>query len=338
MKKYLALILVGLATTFTFTSCDDDKDVTRQMVEFTVDPSTVISPFLPCEVVDGELETLSSYQKLRVSFFIYDDQGIKVYENATELSNYTRTVKETPHLAPGEYRLVVVSTIFKPSDNVEFWDLEDFDRLSTAKIVSENRLGFESNILGLSVGRFTVDDSGTQGYDVELEPYGAMFVNMYFNIHKYSQFEKIGLVSNRTAESLSFNGVGSISLAVKSDGNRFNWWKSYCVPADLSLDAVYNYQFVLPIDNMSLKFQGETTDSYVDLSDSWTFDLKKGECYAFILDLDDEGSISAAGGLIGEGRSSINISGLEGAAASMDNADASVSVADLPFEPFQPAN
>lgn len=289
MKKYLSILAVIF--TVVMSSCSNDDIPTSQSTTFTISPTSVIDPILDCEVISGELETLPSGFGLHVQLLIYNSNGELVAHEEETLPNYTSLMKRELYLPSGDYRALAITDVKSP--NVNYWEFENLENLSGATIKSTNYLGYQWKILGLQSGHFTVDNGVAKDFRMTPTAYGALFTVIYNNIHKYSDVVNLGLAANRTADKMVFNSVGIPTLTVESNNNDFYWWNNYITVEEITGSIAYRYSFQLPISNYSLQFEAETSDSYVTLSDTWTIDVKSGDGYIFLINLDDEGKITS---------------------------------------------
>jgi len=307
MKKYLAIFAVLF--TVILSSCSNDDIPMSQSTTFTINPTSVIDPLLECEVVAGELETLPAGFGLHVQLFIYNSNGELIKHEEETLSNYTSIMKREFYLPSGDYRALAITDVQSP--NVNYWEFENMENLSGATIKSTNYLGYQWKILGLQSGHFTIEDGETKDFRMTPTAYGALFTVGYQNIHAYNDVVNLGLAANRTADKLVFNSVGNPTLTVESNNNEFNWWNNYITVADESDSFVYRYSFQLPISKYSLEFEAETNNSFVSLSNQWTLDLKAGDGYIFLINLNDDGKITTDASKVAGSRSNASMPLLE---------------------------
>lgn len=307
MKKYLAVFAVLF--TVILSSCSNDDIPMSQSTTFTITPTTVIEPLLECEVVSGELETLPSGFALHVQLLIYNSNGELIKHEEETMSNYTGLMKREFYLPSGDYRALAITDV--QSSTVNYWDFEGLENLSGATIKSTDYLGYQWKILGLQSGHFTVEDGKTKDFRMTPTAYGALFAVGYNNIHRFSDIVNLGLASNRLADKLVFNSVGNPTLTVESNNNEFHWWNNYITVADETESFAYRYSFQLPISNYGLEFEAETSDSYITLSNSWTIDVKAGDGFVFLINLDDNGEITTQVSQVAGSRSTNSMSILD---------------------------
>lgn len=304
MKKYLVIFTV--LCTVILSSCSNDDVTMCSTTTFTIQPSTVINPLLECEIQDGELETLPAGFALHVQLLIYNSDGVLVRHEEETHPNYTSLMKCQFDLPVGEYRALAITDVQAQNQEgtINYWEFEHLENLSGATIKSTKYLGYQWKILGLQSGHFTVEERTAK--DIKMSPtaYGTLFVVGYNNIFTYNDITLLGLASNRASDKLVFNSVGNPTLTVESNNNEYMWWNNYITLADESSSFAYRYSFQLPISNYSLEFEAELADgSYERLSNPWTLDLKAGDGYIFLIDLNSDGKIETSASKVAGTRS-----------------------------------
>lgn len=307
MKKYLTIFAVLF--TVILSSCSNEDIPVSQSTTFTINPTSVIEPLLECEIVAGELETLPSGFGLHVQLFIYNSNGELIQHEEETLPNYTSLMKREVYLPSGDYRALAITDV--KASTTDYWEFENMDNLSGATIKSRDKLGYQWKILGLQSAHFTVEDGQAKDFRMTPTAYGALFTVGYQNIHAYSDVVNLGLAANRSADKLVFNSVGNPTLTVESNNNEFNWWNNYITVAEESDSFVYRYSFQLPISKYSLEFEAETTDSYITLSNQWTLDLKAGDGFIFLINLNDDGEITTQASQVAGSRANTDFPILE---------------------------
>lgn len=298
MKKYIYFFATALLAAFT--SCSNDEIEIANAISVKVDPSGVISPFT-FELDAGELESFPTSYRLRTRTLAYNEKGLLTAADTTFLTNYKSRVDIELYLPKGEYTLLTITDVVRREDNettFEYWKLTDDQDLNLAKISDTGYIGHQMSILGIASRHASVV-SGTESYTMNPTPAGALLLIYNANIHQYSILEQIDLEMNRACDFISFNSYGEYVATPENHNNQFDWRCSTLEPADFpNSDNIYDYAFLFPMDNVKFKFAGySSTDGY-NLSDEMLTSLNPGDEYLFMLDLNDNGSITTNWGLL----------------------------------------
>ncbi|MBR4566270.1 MAG: hypothetical protein IKO17_04915 [Prevotella sp.] len=292
MKKYIS-ILFAAAIAF-MVSCTNDEIEVAKGVAVKVNPSGVISPF-SFEINAGELESFTTNYKLRIRVLAYNDKGLLAAADTSYLTNYASIMNSTLYLSEGSYKIIAVTDVVELNNNktikLAFWNMTNIEDLNTVKISDNGYIGGKNKILGIASQNLTVSGKGSS-ITLNPEPAGALLLIYYDDIHKYSDVTEYKILTNRSCDYLTFDSYGQYVTTPENRNNTYNWRISYIKPKDssmISYNTVYRWSFIFPINNISFKFVYSTaSQTNVNITPDMTVNLKKGEEYAFILDLKDE--------------------------------------------------
>lgn len=288
MKRYFYLLFAFVAV---LTSCSNDDITISSTTSFRINPSTVIAPFT-WEWEAGDLESFDTDYQLRIRLLIYDMDGILVTEDTQYFSNYSVLMTSALDLTPGAYTAVAITDLVGRSASAveEYWTLSDHQRLADTHIDDAGYIGGKNKILGISNRSITISNDTQNEFTIDVHPVGSIFFVWYRNIHTFDFVNRYTLVCSKTAESCVFDSNGSFSIVAENNNGSYDWRISYVDPASYEDAAgVYDYFYVLPVTNLNLKFEYDTSSSERnDLTDVMTINPQAGEEWAFILDLQNE--------------------------------------------------
>lgn len=278
MKKYMIMCMAVVA--LLFASCkNEDISISRE-VSFEVNPYTVIRDFT-FDPMDW-MNELPSDGKLRVRLLVYDTNGDLVQSKEQQLSRYDEKMNVCLQLANGLYTAIVITDIVRNNNNVpEYWTLDGENKLSSMKIFNAGYIS-RLNMLGIAKQQFFVESGSSNSYSIDVKPAGTLMVSIVKGIHKYDGLgiQYYQLVTNKTCESCSFNNEGEWNSNVAA---AINIRMSVLYPEDWN-NTGYFYDFELPLGQTSLKWQADGT---IDVTDALSVDMKAGEEYASVLDLEE---------------------------------------------------
>lgn len=304
--KRISFILTSVII-LVLSSCSNDDIPVRVATTFKINPANVIQPF-SYEINPGDLEGVDSDNALRIRLLVYNSDDVLVQEETQYLSNYASIVSTSVNLEDGYYTAVAITDIVEKSGEViswACWELSDEKMLTTAKITDLGYIGGQAKILGIGSKKFSVTGIRSQEISINPTPAGAVVCVLWRHIHAYDNFiERIALMQNRSSDYLVLNKDGGYNVAIKNNNNEFNWYTGYTDPADYSVENVYGYYFMFPMNNVGFRFSLDTAVGESINTDSYTFDIKAGSEYYFVIDLEDsDGDISYGGYEITSARS-----------------------------------
>lgn len=297
MKKYISLMIIAIVAILS--SCSNDDITITTSYTFNVNASGVVKPFF--EAQSGELEKYEdANEKVRIRLLIYNANGELVAQESNYYSNYNTQLKASKLLAAGNYTVIGISDVVYMSGNsveTEFWKLSGESKLSELKIIDGGMIGLEAKILGLAKYSLTIGDNQSSSLNVDLQPAGALLYSFVWKPEGWvvgeASVNKWELYANKIQEGLSFDASGNYSVLEKYDPEhtyilaKLDAKNNYSY-GDLYLN--YTFTYVLPMNNLSVKFRARTTENTTGtVGTGTTLNLKAGDEYACHLDMYDEG-------------------------------------------------
>lgn len=269
-----------------FTSCTNDDITISQATNFKINPSTVIEPFT-YENNPGELEGISALYRLRIRLLIYNTAGNLLEEETQLFTSYATTMGVSKSLSKGEYIAIAISDIIAKDNSATFWDLTNYESLSTATITNGDLIGdYGREILGIAKYQFTVSDTEDPDISIDILPAGSLFMISYWGTQRYSDVEFFELAVSKNIIDCKFDKQGNFTPTWENcdfnkrvnthqqDGNDGNKY--------------YHYAYILPTSNLKIKYRAYSTEGeYVDLTPEMNVSPKAGEEYWVIVDLDE---------------------------------------------------
>lgn len=275
------IVLAVLLVTLLFASCKNEDIALQRKVNFTVNPSEVISGFT-YEVNEGELESFGSNHKLRIHLLVYDEMGLLVDGNTQYLTNYQEIMNSSFLLCDGEYTVVAITDVVKFDGGVtsNYWNITEIDRLSSLIVSDAGNLGGKDKILGISNYHCNVKE-GWVDHTIHVKPAGALFAVKSSNIHYYNTVLRYKLGMNKNSDYCTFNSDGSSVVAVENGGENYEWHSGCFDPQDYnSSNECHYYHFVLPLGRTAFQWMGKTEDSiWRYAGDNMSADIGLGEEY-----------------------------------------------------------
>lgn len=283
MKKIIfeLFALVGIIS-----SCTNDDITISNSITFKVNPQTVVDNLY--EYKAGDLTSLGSSYKLNVSLFIYNSEGILVDKVSDQYSAYTHMMTANIDLPADSYTAVAETHV---SGDVEFWNIEGTEHLSTFKITDNEYIGGKSKILGLSIRKFNIEDDA-KTIDIDVENAGAVACVRFSNWNKYTNVKTYALMGKQSCDYITFdtNGNNDYSLRSSSSYTYYKYLQNY----NSNYSGSFGYFFTFPIKNASFRFYAETTNKEsVPIGPEFVDDVKKGASYLFQYVCNDEGDDKA---------------------------------------------
>lgn len=293
MKKFyiMAMALFGLLVS----SCENDDIMISSTVNFTVDASTLASSLAVAEVNPGDLEVLGSDDRLVVDLLIYNENG-ELVESATEkFTNYDVRMKyPAKKVTSGNFTVLAISHIEDISDNISYWDIKNKQKLEGLQVVDAGYIGGQSKIFGLAYQNVSIGGT-SQDIQLKLSPVGSILRVQYYNIHygwnlggePVTSYE---LVTNKTADSFVFSRTGQAN--VQADSSDDYVWRLDLLSDmdDYSVNNIYSYEYVLPMNNVRVMFRGYSDAGYDSWGSQYTFNFQSGISYYAALDIQNDDS------------------------------------------------
>lgn len=289
MKKILYLAVMTVVAFFA--SCSNKEIEVGYSLNVKVDPSEVVSPFVPFYA--GDLDACPSGYMLRVHVYAYNAEGVLKGSGVSYLNNYGSIASVDLHVPTGMYNIIAVTDVVKgtASDiDLEYWSFSGQESISSLKVSETDYISHSRGILGIANGQYNVTASNAT-FMMKPKAAGALLISYIRNIHQYSSVTYYELDVNRNSDYLSFSSTGDYLTSVKNNNNSFDWRLSAVEPADHpNVNNVYDYIFLLPVSNISFHYSFKQrlsgSDKWYETSDL-TYTLKAGDEYLFVLDMYD---------------------------------------------------
>lgn len=193
------------------------------------------------------------------------------------------------YLPAGSYTAVAETHV--SGSSVEHWSIEGTERLSTFKIIDNEKVGGRDKILGLSIRKFNIEGDA-KTIDIDVENAGAVACVQFWNWNKYTNVKRYSLLGKQACDYISFDTNGNYDYSLRSLNN----YQFYRFFADYDSERLgtYSYFFTFPIKNASFRFYAETTDNeFVPMGIEFVDDVIKGHSYVFAYFFNDEGEDEA---------------------------------------------
>lgn len=289
MKKNISLLAFLLAAMLF--SCTNDEISISKTVNFTVNPSTVVSSFAVGEENAGELEGFNTDYELNVILFIYNNQGDLIQKFNNTYSNYAVQMKASAFLDHGQYTAVAITHIDSPTKNIYFWKIEGEEKLEGMRIVDNGYIGAQNKVLGVTVKEFEVGEE-IADLNINVLPAGSMLVVRYYNYLalKDMGYTVFSLMGNKIMDYLEFDRFGNTSVVADNHNGKYDWIYDTMDAADYAdgYTYIYSYEYILPMTNVGLQFYTEDESYYYELGTSTNFNTQAGGCYYAYLSLNKD--------------------------------------------------
>ena len=299
MKKYISLLAIAIVAVLS--SCSNDDITISKTVNFTINPSTVVEPYVQkysyiltnfFESNKGELESFSTNYKLRVRVFVYDKGGELVKTISGDYSNYDVKLKESIFLPIGTYTAIAISDIYSPSDGFEYWAVSGESQLATLKIEDTGYYGDARTILGATKQDFTVNETSVD-VNIDIKSVGSLFLVFYSNIFTYSGVSEFELSVNKLQSSINYDSTGDYSITTQNNNGSYDWRISSIKLEDIDktkYSAARRWATQLPMNNVGLCFSyWNNNATKKEIGTGHSFDIKSGDSYFCWLDLNISG-------------------------------------------------
>lgn len=301
MKKYIYLLLVGFVAFLT--SCSNDDITISKTVNFTVNPSTVVEPYVTkysyilTDVLGsnkGELESFSTNYKLRIRLFVYNKDGELIKTVSGEYSNYDVKLKESVFLPVGTYTAIAISDIYSPSDGFEYWAVSGESQLATLKIADTGYFGDARTILGTTKQTFSIKDASID-VNIDIKSAGALFLVLYSNIFRYSDVTEYELSVNKLQSSIDFGSNGDYTISTQNNNGKYDWRISSVKLEDIDktqYSGARRWATQLPMNNVGVCFSYWASNSKESkqFGSGKNLDIRAGDGYFCWLNLASTGT------------------------------------------------
>lgn len=280
MKKILFFYTLAIAAILT--SCKNDEITISKPVNFTVNPSSVVTPFSAGEINAGDLESFHQDCKLIVELYIYNAEGDLVKKFSESFNNYAVQMKSSLFLPSGDYTAVAITHVDDLVDDIHYWKIEGIEKLEGLRIIDGGYVGGQNKVLGVSTYNFSVDKY-TEDISINVQPAGSLLTVFYYNFKALSSYDVEGyyLFGNKTMDYLEFDRSGYTNVVANNHGGSYDWLLDYLDMSYYSSSSatnIYSYEFTLPMTNIGLQYYIKIGDTYYSVG-SGTLTTSAGGCY-----------------------------------------------------------
>ncbi len=294
MKK-IYIIAMALSS-LILSSCENDDIMISSTINFTVDPSYLASSLSVAEVNPGDLEVLDKDCRLTVDLMIYNQNGELVESSTERFTNYDVKMKyAAKKVTEGSYTVLAISHIEDVSDNSTYWEIKNKQKLEGLQVVDAGYIGGQNKIFGMAYQVVNITGS-SQDIQLKLTPVGSILRVEYYNIHNgWTIADKpitiFQLVTNKTSDSFVFSRTGEANVQADSSDD-YAWRLDMLYDLDdYTVDNIYSYEYVLPMNNVRVLFRGYTDEEkYADFGSQYTFNFQSGTSYYAALDIANDES------------------------------------------------
>lgn len=181
------LIALAVSAVTLLAGCTNPEVEQSKAITITLNPSTILSGFIPFDSSDFEVYSDSKLgdSKLRITCLLYDNSGRLVKKAESLLSDYDKTVSFKLALESGTYRLIALaSNILGTIDSPEYeaYSITGIEQLEQLQVeqVFDSSLGSSWSVLGYSSGSINTADNEVF---VNMEPATSLIYLLWKDIH-----------------------------------------------------------------------------------------------------------------------------------------------------------
>lgn len=257
MKKFiykLGAVCLALLPSLLVSCSNDDAVTISKKTQIRVNPATVLENFT-FQLNAGDLDGVSNNEELRVSLFVYDEDGILINSFENKLRNYLTISDFEINLDAGkEYTAIAITDVIKTDDYTsqhylkEVWGIKGEQNISTLEIsyLPSDPLYQDygqRGILGVGSTKLT---SGVAA-SIDVKAAGALICSLMRNIHEYNDVSVIWSRANRNNGFYKFESDGEW---ISNPDTDLRGELQYLEPASYPDSyGIYTYSFIMPQTN-----------------------------------------------------------------------------------------
>lgn len=255
-----------------FTSCTDSEEIEiLKEVTVTIQPSGVVSSFAGFNA--GDLDMYSDedgMSKLRISAFVYDEEGKLVVEKSTLLKDYSADYTFTLNALDlkKKYQILVVSnaiqgTLEKPS--YQSYSLSNTSDMNKLTVFQEFENSFYSSWSVLGLGKQEIIPSENTNYLIKLQPGSAMFIHYWEDIHAFDSYnvDSYRFVFHNN-DQVMYNSNWTYTTTLSNNNNN-------AIYVDVTQNPSHSiYEIINILPNPSMHYFGRVFigEEYIDFQDA----------------------------------------------------------------------
>lgn len=257
-----------------FTSCMDSEEIEIQKdVTVTIQPSGVVSSFAGYNAGDLDMysDKKEGMSKLRISAFIYDEEGKLIVEKSTLLKDYSADYTFTLNALDlkKKYQILVVSNAILGSlenPSYQSYSLSNTSDINKFTVFQEFEDSYYSSWSVLGLGKQEINPSENTNYLIKLQPGSAMFIHTWKDIHAFDSYnvDEYRFVFHNN-DQVIYNGNWTYNTTLSNNSNN----AIYIDVTQNSSHSIYEIFNVLPNPSMHYfgrLFIGEESIDFQDAS------------------------------------------------------------------------
>ena len=240
---------------YELTTKIDILDVVKDLKDY---DNSDLFPNGTIDVTDG---------KVRVTFFIYDSNGVLVSENTQLVDDFSKTVTITTNVAKGVYTLVSFADIVGVANNkinTELWTIGNKESLRDLKVTKSSSNLFQYMALGITKSIITLDKS--ESINIKTEPAGSLVTFLFTNIDQ-TKVASLSYGWNRESDYYLINDQKPNIVAGV-------WTNEFIMQPSIS--KYYDQRYFLPIDQLSFAWISYSPSLTQVLSKAMTVNVQSG--------------------------------------------------------------
>lgn len=289
MKRFFLLIMVAIATLFA--SCKNDDISIKRDTNFRINLATIMEPFT-YELENEELvnEILG---EVRVQLFVYDLEGTLVTSQTHFADNYVAIINTSLPINNGNYKVLVVTDVVdRDGDNItrDFWKFNDVEHLNKFTITDSDAYWPHVflSMMGIKLQDVEINSTSNNVINIDVEPAGAVILNIAHNYNTYSDIEYITLRSSKYMQSILLNNEGEYNYQkypLESGTTKL----LQRIEPNPQYKGGRGYVFMLPTADVEFDYVAKLDNGdIVYLSEEMPANLNRGDEWYIFIDLCDE--------------------------------------------------
>lgn len=241
------IIALAVSAVTLLAGCTNPEVEESKGITITLNPSTILSGFIPYDPSDFEMYSDSDGDsKLRIMCLLYDNSGRLVKKAESLLSDYDKTVSFKLALESGTYRLIALAsniqgTIDSPKDEAySITGIEHLEQLQVAQNFANSRVSSWS-VMGYSSQ--SINTSENEVF-VNMEPATSLVYLYWKTIHFDDNIDQYWIIYHcNNIMKFSSSGIPSYTTSLSSTENDGQGMTPAYYPSSTN---IYSYANLFP--------------------------------------------------------------------------------------------